>query len=256
MKKLIAIDIDGTLAHDDGEISNFSKIVIEKLTKASHTVVLCTARPRYHAIKLSLDLGLRYFICLSGAEVYDLKYERIISDVLMDKDDVESIYNYASAHNIRMIFSSDREYATQFTRNENQVLVDNIDDLKHSIKECLIMDDKKEAVAAFRDEMLGLGLNIVTHSNAGDSAYFIVLSKDSNKGEGLMKLAQFLDFDKADIISFGNDNNDISMIKASSALLAVGNSTEELKQIATLVIDSNNNDGVAKYLEELLINEA
>ena len=49
---------------------------------------------------------------------------------------------------------------------------------------------------------------------------------------------------------FGDGKNDISMFRAADECYAVANAVEELKEIATGVILSNNEDGVAKWLEE------
>ena len=52
-KYLIAIDIDGTLRRDDGIISKYSKDTIQDLIKDGHIIIICTARPRYHAVKVN-----------------------------------------------------------------------------------------------------------------------------------------------------------------------------------------------------------
>lgn len=51
LKYLIAIDSDGTLRHDDGTISDRTKIIVSKLVDLGNYVVICTARPRYHTKK-------------------------------------------------------------------------------------------------------------------------------------------------------------------------------------------------------------
>lgn len=49
---------------------------------------------------------------------------------------------------------------------------------------------------------------------------------------------------------FGDAVNDISMFEAADECYAMENAVPELKAIATGVIGSNNEDGVARWLEE------
>ena len=72
MKYLIAIDSDGTLRRSDGTISTDTKKIIKKLRDLGHTVVITTARPRYHTLKISNEVGIDdYLISSNGSEVYD-----------------------------------------------------------------------------------------------------------------------------------------------------------------------------------------
>ena len=57
MKYLIAVDSDGTLRHSDGTISEKTKEIVKKVINKRNTVVVCTARPRYHTLKVSNELG-------------------------------------------------------------------------------------------------------------------------------------------------------------------------------------------------------
>jgi len=60
-------------------------------------------------------------------------------------------------------------------------------------------------------------------------------------------LKKFLNCDR--IVSFGDGINDISMFKISDECYAVQNAVDEIKFLATEIIESNQNDGVAKWLE-------
>lgn len=68
---------------------------------------------------------------------------------------------------------------------------------------------------------------------------------DSN---AIGKLKKIWNCDK--VISFGDAVNDIPMFEISDGNYAVENAVEELKAVATGIIDSNENDGVAKWLKE------
>ena len=74
------------------------------------------------------------------------------------------------------------------------------------------------------------------------------MSADASKANAVMQLKELLHCDK--VVCFGDGKNDISMFKAADECFAVENAVDELKQIATGVILSNNSDGVARWLLE------
>ncbi len=68
MNYIIAIDSDGTLRRTDGEISECTKEAIAKQIKKKNIVVICTARPRYHTLKISNEAGAsNYLISSNGS---------------------------------------------------------------------------------------------------------------------------------------------------------------------------------------------
>lgn len=76
------------------------------------------------------------------------------------------------------------------------------------------------------------------------------MPKKAKKANAILKLKELLECDK--IISFGDGLNDIPMIQISDEYYAMENAVPELKKLATDIIPSNNNDGVAKWLYQNL----
>lgn len=257
MKYLIAIDIDGTLRHDDGVITDYSIDVIQKLKEKGHYVVLSTARPRYHASKVNKEINASEFIiCLSGAELYNIKENNTLYETFIEKEEVDFLYNYSKKHDIRIMFTIDEvEYVTKYTKNENQVLLTNENEtiLNNKVKECMVVDIKEKVDNIKKVIKEKYNMNIAVESNDNSEEQFLVIiSKIANKGYGLKKLAEYLKINKDQIISFGNDYNDITMFNESNLGIAVSNSTPDLLEVADLVIGSNNDDSVAKYLIKMI----
>lgn len=255
-KYLIAIDIDGTLRTDNGVISDNSKEIIKELVEKGHIVIICTARPRYHAVQVNNEIGSsRYIICLSGAEIYDTVSGKNIYESYLDKNEILGIYNYAKENDIRMMFTScDKEYVTKFTRNKDQILLTNDNEnivLDSHIKECMIIDFDKEKIKCFEEYIkCQYNSNIIVSSYSKDEAFLVVVSNNVSKGIALRTLRNYLCMKKEQIISFGNDSNDVSMFLESGIKVAVSNATDDLLQLADVVTLSNNEDGVAFYLRK------
>ena len=257
-KYLVAIDSDGTLRHSDGTISKRTKNVIKKLISNGHIITICTGRPRYHTLKISNEVGItNYLISSNGTEVYDNINNKIIYAAYLSNDICKKIYEDTKSRNIRAIFVSENtEYATKFVRNDSQVLLtdENIEFLNNQIKQIMIIDNNKELVKKYKEEIEDqYNLNVMNSSyEDNEEVWFSIASNAASKGIALEKLAEYLNIPISNTIAIGNDINDISMFKKAGTSVCVSNATEDIKKEATCITSSNDQDGVAEYLEKLL----
>ena len=76
-----------------------------------------------------------------------------------------------------------------------------------------------------------------------------IVAPHVSKGEALAFMGEQLGIGLTDMVSFGNSENDISMLQVTGHSVAVGNAEEHVKTIAKEVCDTNENDGVAKWIE-------
>lgn len=253
MKYLIAIDIDGTLRHDDGVITNNTKKVVKKVNENFGYVVLCTARPRYYCIDMLKEIGINGFVISSnGAEIYDnVKKETIYANYINNKK-VLKIYKFAEENDVRIILVTDnKEYVSHFTRNNNQILLNNCNELSNiNIKQIMLIDkDKKKIQKASKTIEKDFKMTIVDSSCNRDESWISVASKKASKGNAIQFLLNNLKIDKS--IAIGNDKNDISMLKIVDYPFVVENATKYVKSFAKDVIPSNNKDGVEYILKKI-----
>ncbi|MGL5989303.1 HAD family hydrolase [Cetobacterium sp.] len=73
-----------------------------------------------------------------------------------------------------------------------------------------------------------------------------------NKGETLKRVLKEKGIEMSECIAFGDAQNDIEMLKAVGVGVAMGNAHESLKQSADYITDTNDNNGVAKFLKNIL----
>lgn len=260
MRYLIAIDSDGTLRHSDGTISVETKKAVKRLVNKNHIVVISTARPRYYTLKIKNEVGASNFLISSnGSEIYDSFNKKLIWASYIKSDCCEKLYSYAKLNNIRIMFVLENtEYVTHFVRNENQVLLtdNNYNDvINGNVKQVMVIGKDKEKILSFQKTVMNeYKMNILDSSDMlKDEIWFSIVSNDTSKGIALIKLAEYLKIPVNNIIAIGNDKNDISMFKVAKKSVSVGNGTEEAKKNAKIVIDSNDADGVAKFLNTLNI---
>ena len=104
---------------------------------------------------------------------------------------------------------------------------------------------------ALRAELLQTGA-VVTHSSWRNVE---IMSQGMGKATALRWLADHLGVDLADCMAFGDNDNDMDMLRAVGWPVAVGNADESLKRAARIVADDDVNDGVAKTLFQYVLGE-
>ena len=68
-------------------------------------------------------------------------------------------------------------------------------------------------------------------------------------------IASHFDLDLSDVIAFGDDINDYDMLKAAGTGVAMGNATNDLKEVADYVTETNDNEGIPKWIDKYLLTE-
>ena len=86
----------------------------------------------------------------------------------------------------------------------------------------------------------------------GENIYGFI-NKNAGKIEAIKSLAKYLDIGLSNIIAFGDDLNDIDMLEQCGYGIAVSNAVKEVLDVADYVTDSNDEDGVAKFIESNIL---
>ncbi|GAC43748.1 Cof-type HAD-IIB family hydrolase [Paenibacillus popilliae] len=260
MYKLIAIDMDGTLLHDDHSVSEQSKILLRKLSRLGSEIVLCTGRgpvsTKYYTNRLGITgCGITF----NGAVTFDFQQNTIMNQYTIVQTQLEPYLAYCREHDIHFDINTPFEIYVEQVRGMRKTIRDLYSSFFISPKLLPARDKIQEPLIKFT--MMGssqqldqtqkhfqdmLGLNM---TRSGET-FIDVLNVQANKGNALQRLAQIRGIEKEEILAIGNYYNDISMLKAAGLRIAMENSPEELKRIADDVTLSNNEDGVFYALQK------
>ncbi|MBR6689887.1 MAG: HAD family hydrolase [Bacilli bacterium] len=257
MNKLIFLDIDGTLLRDNGTFNDKIKKVIEKHHQKNNKIILTSARPRNKVIDICNQLNLNtYFISSNGAEIYDYDKCKKIYTQGISKSSILYIYNLALKYNIQLILAiNNKEYTVNADKYDNRPKATEIILRKYKVKQCMIISGKLSVLKRFIKKLdvlddISFTLNIETLEN--DKYWYSVVNRDVSKGNACVILSNLIKINLKNTIGIGNDYNDISMFKLLGKSVAVENATDSIKTMVDTIIDSNNNDGVYKYLKKIL----
>lgn len=260
--KLIFIDSDGTLKKDDGTISERVKKAIIENKKNGNKIIISTARPRYQTLKVMNDVNADSIIISSnGTEIYESNNGKIIFNSFIDRNIIIKLVEYAYSKDIRLILTmEDYDYVTKEIRNPSQRLL-NHDNYKNElfecdVKQCMFIDKKCNEIYKIRDILSKNDkLHIIDEINENstyEEKWFCVANSESSKGKALTIVSKYLNIPIKNTIAIGNDKNDISMFEAAGLSVAVANASTEIKKLVDYTTLSNDDDGVAVFLESLI----
>lgn len=269
--KVIAIDMDGTLLNSKLEVSERNKKALRIATEKGIQVVISTGRiftsARYYAKLLGLITPI---IACNGAYVCEYHRNNVLYEEPLKGIDFKQIINLAEKYDLYYHFYDNKTFYAKrleetvlkyFKWNEEQSEGDKVDikiidnpiqlaneqDLK--VYKVSIYDYDREKLNFMRG-LLSKNKNIEIVSSWKTNIE--LMNKGVSKGKALEKLCNMFNISRDEVIAIGDNYNDLSMLEFAGTSVAMGNGEEEVKKIAHLVTDSNDNDGVAKAIEELI----
>ncbi len=265
MFKIIGTDLDGTLLRKDGSVSEYTKKVLAQAAEKGVETVICTGR-MFSALRNVLpNLPFcRYAITIMGAEIYDLKEKKKIYSMPLEDEDVEFLLQYGYENQLHThIYIDDvlyvnamDKYTDYYTRQSTSIANLFEGDMRAFAKgkklaKILFMgeaDDVAEHMARLK-ELKGEKINFCT----SDPTYLECSSIKAQKDVTLNYFIDKLGIKRDELIVFGDSGNDISMLKNTGFSCVPQNGTEEAKAVADLIIESNEDDGVAKTVDKLIL---
>lgn len=262
--KMIFVDIDGTLYNSKKQITEYTKSILDKLKERGIYVVLCTGRTNSSVWDLSKEINAsKYVIGDNGASVYDYKEEKPIFESTLDYKEIKFIWDYCEKNNIEILLNSKGiRYGNSIAvsaENTQKKEIDNIEELSNKKIYQVVLDSATNEQAREIQELLETQDNIwiVNHGNSSvrNVYFFDINNKGIDKGIGINHLIEELGIKREDTICFGDGVNDYAMFKHCGISVAMGNAKEELKKLADYTTLTNNEDGVARFIDKYILNE-
>lgn len=262
---LIAIDIDGTLVHDDGFLSGAVVDQVERVRALGHEVVVATGRSAANAFPVIKDVGIRdgYAVCSNGAVTIEIDHahERGFKThevITFDPKPVLSqlIESLPNAHfaveDIDGSYRFHREFPVYALGDQNHETP--LEELTaHPVSRVVVLSPEHDA-EEFGGMIDRLGLHSVSYA-IGYTAWLDIAPAGVSKASALEKQRAELGIKASQVITIGDGRNDIQMFEWAASLggfaFAMGQAPEEVKAAATAVTASVEDDGVAQVLAGL-----
>ncbi|SDX45640.1 MULTISPECIES: Cof-type HAD-IIB family hydrolase [Salimicrobium] len=262
-KHIIALDLDGTLLTDEKTISPSTKAAVQQIIQEGHIVVISTGRPHRASIKYYHELGLDTpMVNFNGALIHhplNQKWDAIHSPLPLRK--AREIIHMANEMGVKNILAEvkdhvhlhyyDEDMMKIFDTNEHPVTVGPLTNHLKTDPTSLLIQPKEgdmEKVKYIREE-LDKHAEAIDHRRWGAPWHVIEIVRSGlNKAVGLHKIAHYYRIPRERIIAFGDEDNDFEMIDYAGTGVAMGNAIDGLKSIADETTASNEEDGIAHFL--------
>lgn len=264
--KAIALDLDGTLLNSEKEISVENREILKSLSEKGVEILIVTGRPYPTTKKIAQTLDFPVtIICYNGARVIDLKTDKVLFEELLSENDVSKIIDFCKENKKDLnLFQNDiwyvedlESFGTQYYKKNSKLepVLKSFESFKDFKMLKTIIIDENEKLNLVEKKLREILHDSVYFTYSQDK-YLEILNKLVNKGETLRGVLKEKGIEMSECIAFGDAQNDIEMLSAVGIGVAMGNAHESLKQSADYITDTNDNNGVAKFLKTILIKKS
>lgn len=287
MYKLVAIDLDGTMLNQYGIITEKTKKAISKAREKGVEVMIASGRAITSVKRFSKEINSnKYFISGNGAITYDIKNNKILYENILSKTKALKIIKiceensiYYNVYTENGIIAKNLSYNTLYYYKDNLTkpdenrthinIVENVYDYfeqrEEKILKIMICDEHKtvfNSIVRKLKELSEIEVLEVSHMSrkiikqgtdeiALEYFYTEVSAKDVDKWNALEEIIGLMNISKEEVVTIGDNANDLKMITNAGLGVAMGESAPYVKQSADIIAPTNDEDGVAIILNKI-----
>jgi Cof subfamily protein (haloacid dehalogenase superfamily) len=272
--RLLAVDIDGTLLNSQFHIARRDLEALRQAHASGLEVVLVTGRRHRFALPIAEQLGFRLgLISSNGALTRSLEGDTFHRD-LLPAETCRALCRTMQEFRGNMVVTFDKE-------TKGAVVLERIDELSKSIQRwleknvesiefvvpiedsldsdpiqamfCGTISRMQQALSRLESSPLAREITILrTEYPLRDLILLDVLNRDCSKGHALERWAAYRGIPRREVMAIGDNFNDLQMLAFAGVPFIMGNACPELKARGWPVTASNDENGVALALEQVL----
>lgn len=267
--KMIGFDLDGTLLTTKKVLTERTKRALIAAAARGVMVLPVTGRPLSGLPRELLDMPvIRYAVTANGARVLEVEsgkvmYEKLVPvenarqilDIFEEYDTLRDIYydgiGYAQGDKLEHVYDyvGNRAMGDYILSTRRTV-----PDVRKKFEEENRGLDKVQALFRNQEDKLRAWEQISTVAGVEVTGALEnnieVNAAGVNKGIALVRLGELFGIEREEIMAFGDGANDKKMLEKVGIGVAMSNAVPEVKEIADYMTVSNDEEGVAKFIEE------
>ena len=253
MNQLVVLDLDGTLLRNDKTVSDETVESLIEFKNRNNKILFATARPPRDAYKyVPQKLRDNPIICYNGACMINRK--EILFKKEMLKDTVYKIIETSQKSGYRQIcFEINDKLYSNFDTSDffGKAPTEIVDLTKLDMKTVykVIICNKTPISHDFLTILPDTCKGIITDNGK----LCQIMDQEVSKWNSIQSIIKTWKIKDEDIIAFGDDYNDLDMIKHAAIGVAMGNAEKVVKDAADFITDTNMNEGISKYLKKNIL---
>lgn len=265
--KIIALDIDGTLANSDKEISQPTLDALLDIQEKGYHVVLASGRPTGGMVKYAEMLNLEkygnFVLSFNGARITNWKTKEVIYNQCVPPQVIPELYQTAIENGVGIVTYKGGDHIiagtepNEFLMYEARLTGLPIDYIPNfceyvdfPVNKCLMGGDPEVLIRLEKElQKKYHGLLLITRS---EPFFLEFMPMNVDKAHSLVQLLTGLGLTTDNLICCGDGFNDISMITVAGLGVAMENAQEAVKSAADYVTASNDDNGIALVIEKFM----
>ena len=264
LKKVIFLDVDGTLLTDDKTVSTYTKEIFKQLHEHGVKIILNSGRCRKSMewlVNTYLPGCIDALICADGRHIYDLNEQKSIYIAPINPEFIYNFYREAVKKSCITYYITEQDMYTTQLEDELQKYMDSLFDNGDFLNTNLTMTrinnvdfvKKESCVRIFcyhRDlkpleqlkEMIERTTDYQIKIRFEKNRYALFVGIPSNKAQAMKWYCDYFNISHDNTIAFGDELNDVELLKEAKLSFAMKNANENLKEYANQITEYTNND--------------
>lgn len=277
MIKLVASDLDGTIIDNHNSISQDNLEAINNIQKKHIPLVICTGKTYALSKDICKNLHASFGIFGNGGQIIDLTTGKEIMKTTLSYNELESCFSVLEKYDLHIhAYTENSIISPKLTymdlRNSilfpNKINFEIVPSVQNYLKEnntpiFKIIISSTSNLSEVKAELEKFtNLNILHISKTGlykdnvinkEYEYLDISPLNVTKGSALKMLSDYLNLQKEDILSVGDNLNDIEMFKASNIGAALNNASDKVKMYANYITKNTvENGGFAEAIYKFI----
>ncbi|SDO49318.1 Cof-type HAD-IIB family hydrolase [Alkalicoccus daliensis] len=268
MQKAVFLDVDGTLANNNGIVPASAAAAVQQARKNGHFIFISTGRTKAELFSDILDIGFDGIIAAAGGYI---EYENnVLLHQTVKQEDVAYLVNFFNQHKIDFYLESNGGlYASKNCKTRIRKIIDDF-----ILKNPESRSEVEKGIMPFHDALvageelvrpdinkisfLGSDVPIETITEEFSSKFHVIpctvslFGKNSgelsipgiHKATAIAQLLEHLQLSKEHTYAYGDGMNDIEMLEYAQYGIAMGNAKEPVKQAADDITETPDNNGI------------
>ena len=272
-KKLLVLDIDGTLTNSKNEITPATKRALKRIMEEGHLVMLASGRPTPGVRKYEAELEMGkyggYLLTYNGARITRCSDNKDIFTRKFSMEYVHKLYDYCCEKDMGIVTYDDFEDTKdpyvicgrrpdkylEWEAKINGLPLVSVDDFKKKVNRDVykvLMTADPEVSEGIEKELQGM---YGDRFNITRSEPFFVeaINSEVDKAKAIERVIEILGIEHKNVIACGDGFNDTSMVKYAAVGVAMANAQAAVKRVADFITSSNDEDGIVKVIDRFIL---
>ena len=261
--RLVVSDVDGTLVDKNKKLTPGTAAAVERLRAAGVGFTIISARPRSGmmpiADMLAIDDPMGAF---NGGTIFR-RDGTVMEQHRLDRDIVKTMFDLVGNAAVdRWVFADDLWYAStdqghhvdseRIASNQAPIVTRDFTSLYDRADKLTFVSDDPALLSGLHEQAaaaIGARATVVQ----SQTYYLDVTALAANKGDGVTLLAAAMDTPLLAVAVIGDQGNDVAMFERAGLSIAMGQGPAEVRAKADFTTAGNDQDGVARAIDEIIL---